>query len=119
MATCQLPAPGPMQCTGNIATNWKSFKEAYIDYTTAIELNKKAKSIQVATLKSVMGKECRQMLARLELNDDEAQDPAVVIEKLELYFEPSRNILCERFLFRAAEQQPNKMVDQHILRLRS
>ena len=53
MVTYQLPAPDPMQCTGDVATNWKSFKEAYTDYATAIALNKKAKSIQVATLKTV------------------------------------------------------------------
>ena len=66
-----------------------------------------------------MDKECWQILARLELNDDKAQDPAVVIEKLKSYFELSRNILYEHFLFHAAEQQPNEMVDQYILRLRS
>ena len=45
------------------------------------------------------------------------KDPAVVLEKLESYFEPSRNILYERFLFHAAEQQPNETVDQYIIRL--
>ena len=63
----------------------KSFKEAYTDY-------KKTKSIQVATLNTVMGKECRQILGRLELTNDKAKDPAVVIEKLQSYFEPLRNI---------------------------
>ena len=65
-----------------------------------------------------MGKECRQILVRLELSEDDAKDPAVVLEKLESYFEPSRNILYERFLFHAAEQQPNETVDQYIIRLR-
>lgn len=118
MATYQLPAPDPMLCTGDVATNWKSFKEAYTDYATAIELYKKDKAIQAATLKTVMGKECRQILARLEISEDESKDPAVVLDKLESYFEPTRNILYERFLFHAAEQQPNETVDQYIIRLR-
>ena len=118
MATYQLPAPDPMLCTGDVATNWKSFKEAYTDYATAIELHKKDKAIQAATLKTVVGKECRQILARLEISEDESKDPAVVLEKLESYFEPTRNILYERFLFHAAEQQPNETVDQYIIRLR-
>ena len=50
---------------------------------------------------------------QLELNKDESKDPAVVLEKLELYFELSRNILYERFLFHGAEQKPNKTVDQY------
>ena len=63
-----------------------------------------------------MGKECRQVLVRLELTNNEAKDPAMVVEKLESYFEPSRNILYERFLFYAGEQQPNKAVDQYIIK---
>ena len=118
MATYQLPSPDPMQCTGDVATNWRSFKEAYTDYATAIELHKKEKTIQAATLKTVMGKECRQIIVRLELSEDDAKDPAVVVEKLESYFEPSRNILYERFLFHAAKQQLNETVDQYIIRLR-
>ena len=113
MATYQLPSPDPMQCAGDVATNWRSFKEAYTDYATAIELHKKEKTIQAATLKTVMGKECRQILAQLELSENDAKDPPVVLEKLESYFEPSRNILYERFLFHAAEQQPNETVDQY------
>ena len=118
MATYQLPVPDPMQCTGDVANNWKSFKEAYTDYATTTELHKKEKAIQAATLKTVMGKECRQILARLELSEEEMKDPAVVINKLESYFEPTRNILYECFLFHAAEQQPNETVDQYIIRLR-
>lgn len=64
MGTYQLPVLDPMHCTGDVATNQKSFKEAYTDYVTVTELHKKEKAIQVATLKTVMGKECRQMLVR-------------------------------------------------------
>ena len=32
MAGQQLPVPEPMQCTGDVATNWKVFQKAYADY---------------------------------------------------------------------------------------
>jgi len=118
MAAYNLPVPEPMVCTGDASTNWKMFKEAYADYATATELQKKDKAIQAATLKTIMGKECRQILARLELSETESKDPAVVLAKLEAYFEPARNILYERFLFHGAEQLPNEMIDQYIIRLR-
>lgn len=51
MATYQLPVPDPMQCTGDVATNWKSFKEMYTNYVTMTELHKKEKVNQVITLK--------------------------------------------------------------------
>ena len=59
MANCQLPPPDAMVCTGNVAANWKVFKEAYNDFATATELTAKDDEIQAATLKTVMGKECR------------------------------------------------------------
>ena len=107
-----------MLCTGNVATNLKSFKEAYTDCATAIELQKKDKSTQAVMLKTVMGKECRQILVGLEMNEDESRDPTVLLDKLELYFEPSRNILYKCFLFHAVEQQPNETIDQYIIKRR-
>ena len=89
MAGQQLPVPEPMLCTGDMATNWKVFWEAYADYTMATELRKKEKAVQVATLKTVMGKECRQILGRLELSIEEINDEEIILTKLESYFEPT------------------------------
>ena len=80
MANYQLPAPEPMVCTGDAVTNWKIFKEAYTDYVTATELHKKEKPIQAATLKTIMGKECGQILACLDLSETDTKDPAVVLQ---------------------------------------
>jgi len=38
MVNCQLPPPNPMVCTGNLAENWKAFKEAFNNFTTATQL---------------------------------------------------------------------------------
>jgi len=118
MANCQLPPPDAMICTGNSAANWRVFKEAFNDFATTTELNKKDAAIQAATLKTLMGKECRQILSRLDLNDTDKKKPDKIIEKLEEYFVPARNVLYERYLFHSAQQQQNETVDQYIIRLR-
>ena len=118
MATYQLPPPDPIVCTGDVATNWKVFKEAYEDYATATELTTKEETIQAATLKTVMGKECRQILSRLELSEGDKKKPSKILEKLQAYFAPTRNILYERYLFHTAEQQVNETADQYMIRLR-
>ena len=56
MATYQIPAQEPMCCIGEIANNWKIFRKAFKYYPTATKQEKEA-PVQVATLKSVMGKE--------------------------------------------------------------
>ena len=73
MATYNLPGPKPMVCTGDVATNWKQFREAFDDYSIATQLAEKSAEIQAATLKTIMGKECRQILLRLQLTDDEKE----------------------------------------------
>jgi len=107
-----------MVCAGDVVTNWRIFKKAFTDYSTETELTKKDVEVQAATLKMVMGKECRQILSRLELTEAEKKDTAAILDKLQIYFAPTRNILYERYLFHTAEQQTNKSVDQYMIRLR-
>ena len=111
MANCQLPPPNAMVCTGNMAENWKVFKEAYADFATATELTNKDDVIQAATLKTIMGKECQQILSRLELSNDDKKKSNKILEKLEEYFAPSGNVLYERYLFHSARQKYNETVD--------
>ena len=44
------------------------------------------KLIQAATLKTVMGKECRQILSRLELTNADKEIPSKIFKKLDDYF---------------------------------
>ena len=83
--------------------NWKVFKEAYNDFATATQLTEKDDEIQAATLKTVMGKECRQILSRLELSNEDKKKPSKILEKLEEYFAPFTNVLYERHLFHSAQ----------------
>lgn len=83
MAAYQIPPPEPMVCSGNVAQNWKSFKEAYEDYVTATCLSEKDAIVQAAALKSMMGRECREILQRLELTDDEMKKNRCNTDKAE------------------------------------
>ena len=51
MAAYQLLPPDPINCNGNVATNWKVFRDAYEDYVIAVELSAKDPVVQAATLK--------------------------------------------------------------------
>ena len=55
MATYQIPTPKQMNCSRDLPTNWKMFREAYEDYLVATVLDKKDKKIRVAALKTLMG----------------------------------------------------------------
>ena len=70
-------------------------------------MTEKSHQVQVATLKTVMGMECKQVLNRLDLIPEELGKTSTILDKLELHFAPERNILYERYLFHSAEQQPH------------
>ena len=118
MAAYQLPPPDPMNCNGDVATNWKVFRDAYEDYAVAAELSGKDQAVQAATLKTVMGKECKQILNRLGLTTAELKQTDAILTKLEAHFAPAQNILFERYRFHSAEQQPTETVDQFLIRLK-
>jgi hypothetical protein len=54
--------------------NWKIFKEDWQDYLIATALDDKEKKIQVATLRTAMGSECKKRLAGLSLTADEMKE---------------------------------------------
>ena len=118
MATYQIPAPSPMKLKGDEEENWKVFKDAWADYLIATELNKKDKTIQVATLRSVMGAECRKRLHSLQLTEDQLKDPDVIVTQLTEHFTPTRNVLYDRYVFHQADQHANETIAQYQQRLR-
>ena len=118
MATYQIPSPDQMNCNGDIATNWKTFRESYEDYIVATGLDQKDKIIQVATLKSLMGIECKKILKRLQLSEDEMKDPKTILHKLQDHFLPVRNILYERYVFHNTDQLAHETIDEFVIKLR-
>ena len=78
----QIPAPSQMLCKGNSEKNWETFKEAYDDYIIATEIDKKEKKVIVATLKTLMGEDCRKTLAGLKLPKEQMEDPEEIAKAL-------------------------------------
>ena len=118
IATYQIPTPERMNGSGDLLTNWKKFHEAYEDYLVATGLDKKEKKIQVATLKSLMGTECKKILKRLQLTEAEMEDPQTILNALQDHFAPVRNILYEWDIFHNTEQQAHETIDQNLIKLR-
>ena len=63
-----FPVPSPMDCKGDQAENWKLFGSQWEDFETVTELNKKYAAIRIATLRSVMGKDCLGIYHHLDIS---------------------------------------------------
>ena len=104
MAQSLIPPPEKMVIDGDVAGNWQYFKDSYTNYATATELDKKEATIQVATLLSVMGKECHTVYKNLPMTVDQRKNPETILAKLSEHFEPAKNTIYERFVFNSCVQ---------------
>lgn len=107
-----------MEVKGHAPTNWKFFKESYINYEIATELDKKDAKVRVATLLSVMGQECFMTYQNLPMTEEDRADPMIILDRLTEYFEPKRNTVYERYVFNTCTQDPSELIDIYVNRLR-
>lgn len=67
-----IPPPSPMNMNGDWSANWELFRAEFEDYALVTGLAEKTMEVQAATLRSVMGSECRHVY-RHNLNLTSAQ----------------------------------------------
>jgi hypothetical protein len=103
MAVNILP-PNPMVLTGDWNTNWDNFRDEFEDYALVTGLHEKPNEVQAATLRSLMGSECRHT--------------KVILDALENYFKPARNVIYERFVFGSCKQEEGESVHNFVTHLR-
>ncbi|KAI4897681.1 hypothetical protein NFI96_029695 [Prochilodus magdalenae] len=114
----RVGVPEPMDMKGDVFNNWMFFRAQWDNYEIATGLDKKDNNIRLATLLSVMGKECHQLQRHLHMPDERRADPKNVLDALQKHFEPTRNVIYERFVFNNCKQSQNETTDQYIAKLR-
>ena len=110
-----LPPPTALEIHDlQAAEKWKKFKRAWDNYSLATELNKKAETIQVATLLTVIGEEAREVFATFTwATADDSGKIAPVLKKFEEYCQPCKNVPFERYRFNRRVQEPGETYDQY------
>ena len=83
-----FPIPAPMVCKGNLVANWEFFRQQWEDYEVATRLDKQTSKIRLASLRSVMGKDCLQTFLNLNVSDEHRNNVEACMTALENYFKP-------------------------------
>ena len=119
MAASHIPVPEPMNCKhSDLVCQWQYFKESWEIYETATELVSKDQEIRCATLKVCMGKDCLSVLKHLDMTEEDRKTTKGILEALETYFKPQKNVVYERYVFFTCDQQATESVDQYITKLK-
>ena len=85
--------------SGNLDLNFKVFKEQIDIYFVATETNKKSREVQVARLKNLMGSEALRLYVTIKPSDNHNETVESVLEILEKYCSPRKNITIEVYKF--------------------
>ena len=113
-----LPSRNHSIC-GNVSENLKKFKQKFTNHEIATGINTKESATRVATLLTVTGNDAVDVFNSLPW-DSEGDDKKIdkIIEKLEEFCEPRKNISYERYKFFSRAQKSGETIDQYVTVLR-
>lgn len=110
--------PEPLKLDGNVAENWRVFKQNFDVYATAIELSKKDEGIQTAIFLNACGTEAIETFNAFDLTDDNKKKYAEVVKAFEAYCAPKKNEVYEAFKFNSRNQENGETFDSFLLDLK-
>ncbi|CAB3991399.1 hypothetical conserved 1030, partial [Paramuricea clavata] len=118
MATIlDLKPPPPFDAEGDnssLAQRWKEWRERFNMYTVAANIKDDAQ--KRAMLLYVAGPSVHKIFKTLQ---DTGTDFKTTLEKLDEYFQPQKNVIYERYVFKQTHPTPGESVDSYITRLRT
>nr|XP_054606603.1 uncharacterized protein K02A2.6-like [Nothobranchius furzeri] len=112
----KLSPPSSMQVTGNLAENWKRFKQRFNIYLTASGAGGDDEKLKAHILLHVIGEDALDIYNSFQL-DEADLTLADVMNKFEEYFVPKQNVTYERYKFFTHDQKQGIPFDQYLAEL--
>ncbi|XP_039304646.1 uncharacterized protein LOC120357660 [Solenopsis invicta] len=110
--------PAPLEFSGNIAENYKKFKQRVDIYMTANDFHKKSEEVKVAIFLNTIGEEGIDIFNNFQLSEVDQKKYDLVVKKFDEYFLPKKNVVYESFLFYKKVQESNEPVDNFVKELK-
>ena len=120
MAAYNIPPKKPLDLTSaNLAEKWKFWINAWGNYELGTKIAKEEADIRVAKLLAVIGEDTVRVYNNVEWDEpDDNKKIAKVLEKLEAYCLPRKNIRFERYRFNQRTQASGESIDAFVTALR-
>ena len=117
----EFKQPEPLDLhSDNVAERWRRWRRQFEFYYVACELSKKSPAIQTAILLHAAGPEVQEIYSSFTWdNAGDNDDYAKVLQKLEDYCEPRRNVVFERYQFWSRNQKEQESIDTWMAALRN
>lgn len=109
--------PLPLLVVGNLADNWKIFKQNFLNYIDAPKIRSSNTETQVAVLLNLIGEDGLRIFNSLNLTESQVNDLHKVLNALEAYCTESHrsDIVYKRSVFNQRCQGNQETFDQYLL----
>ena len=115
-----MSKPNALSFEGNIAGNWTTFKKEFQFYMTVTELNNKPEDVKTSGLLTCVGEKARHVYYTFTFEaEDDATKLQHVIDKLDEYLNPRKNITFLRFKFFSYNQGESQLIDDYVTELKA
>lgn len=120
MNSLNIPVPAKLSLHfGNVAENWRKFKQSWQYYEIAAGADKKSSKIRSSLLLSVIGEEALDVYGTFEwATPADSFDIDLVIDQFEKYCIPRSNVLFETYRFGCRKQLDDEPIDSFVTALR-
>ena len=127
----QFKPPEYLVLEGNLAENWRRWRQRFELYGKCIDLESKTKQTQVAILLHTLGPDCLDIYNTFTYREavtladgidpvpgEDRDDINIVMTKFEQHFSPLKNVTYERFMFFNRAQKQGEAIDQYVVDLK-
>lgn len=109
---------GPLRMDGNIAENWRKWKQRWTLYAKASGVDAKDEETQCAVFLHTIGDEALEVYDTFTFTESEENKIEPLIGKFDAYCSPKKNVTYERYLFFSCGQN-GRSIDAFVTDLRT
>ena len=115
-----LPVPSRLDTRGNIAENWKRWKQVWDSFEIASRLNQQENQVRVATFITCIGSDALEVYNSLPFESDEDKMiMSKVLELMEKHCIGQTNVIYERYCFNNRNQETGESFDAYLTALKA
>lgn len=111
--------PSQLDFSGNVSENLRKFKQRFNLFLEATGKTKEDGKTQVAILLNLIGEDGIEVFNTFKLEEEDAKDIKIVLDKFEEYCQPLKNVIFERYKFFNIAQKEGKTFDSFLTELQT
>ena len=112
--------PEKLNIKGNIAENWKAFKQMWSNYAVITNIGSQSQQYQVALFLHCIGPEALKIYNGMSFEGAEDREKLdCIIQKFDQFTIGEVNETYERYVFNSRNQAPNESTDAYVATLRT